>query len=152
MAVFYLTRPTSVTWSHYKMIELFLCDDTSPLRAKHFLCFNNCYSRIFYEDLLPLKCIYSPKLLRLLSDLKRWFCYVDSQFIVAPIVCGGTAFCPCFVMQYLVCNHLDGEKRAACFTYIVIFLISRDCFSSVASWFGLRCVIVVFPDHTPLLF
>ena len=84
------------------MIKLILCDDTSLLRAKTFVCFNNCYSRIFCEDLLPVKCIYSPKLLRLLSDLKRGSVIVDSQFIVAPIVCGGTAFCPCFVMQNLV--------------------------------------------------
>ena len=27
---------------------------------------------------------------------------VDSLFRVAPIVCGGSVFCPCFVMQYLM--------------------------------------------------
>ena len=36
---------------------------------------------------------------------------VDSLFIVAPIVCGGSVFGPCFDMQCLVsflfCNHLD---------------------------------------------
>ena len=51
------------------------------------------------------------------------------------------------------CNHLDGEERAGCFAYFV-FLVSRDgwrLFLAVP-WGCLRFVIVVFPDHTHLLF
>ena len=50
-----------------------------------------------------------------------------------------------------------GEDRAGLFTLIVL-LMSCDCSCYVISvflavpWFGLQCVIVVFPDHTHLLF
>ena len=39
-----------------------------------------------------------------LSFLRQWFCCYCcwSLFIVAPIVCGGSVFGLCFVMQYLV--------------------------------------------------
>ena len=40
---------------------------------------------------------------------------VDALFIAAPIVCGGSVFGPCFVIQYFVsflfCNHLDGDEK-----------------------------------------
>ena len=51
------------------------------------------------------------------------------------------------------CNHLNGEERAGCFAKFV-FLVSLDCewlFLAV-SWVCLHFVIVVFPDHTHLLF
>ena len=32
-------------------------------------------------------------------------------FIVAPIICGGSVFGPCFVMQYLVSFILMGNKE-----------------------------------------
>ena len=60
---------------------------------------------------------------------------VDSLFIVAPIVCGGSVFGPSFVMQYFVsfwfCNGLDEEKRAGCFT-LIAFLIPCACWCSVS--------------------
>ena len=41
---------------------------------------------------------------------------VRELFIVANIVCGGSVFGPCFVIQYFVpfyfCNHRNGEERA----------------------------------------
>ena len=35
-------------------------------------------------------------------------------------------FGPCFVIQYLVCNHLAEEERAGCFT-LIVFLLSCGC-------------------------
>ena len=52
------------------------------------------------------------------------------------------------------CNHLDGEERAGCFAFIFAFLVPYDC--CVALPYGVTglsaVVIVVFPDHTHLLF
>ena len=43
---------------------------------------------------------------------------LDSLFIVAPIVCGGSVFGLGLVIQYFVsflfCNHPDGEERIGC--------------------------------------
>ena len=54
---------------------------------------------------------------------------MDSLFVVASIVCGGSVFGPCFVIQYFVsfyfCIYLDDEERASCFT-LILFLISCD--------------------------
>ena len=59
----------------------------------------------------------------------------------------------CFVLQSLVCNHLD-EKERACFFTSIIFLIYCDCSVMLLSLRVLRVglVIVVFSDHTHLLF
>ena len=35
------------------------------------------------------------------------------------------------VAAFLVCNHLDGEERAGCFT-LFVFLVSCDCYCSLA--------------------
>ena len=54
----------------------------------------------------------------------------------------------------IVCNHLDEEERAVCFALIVLCLVTVNdmwLFRTV-QWVGLQCVIVVFPDHTHLLF
>ena len=51
-------------------------------------------------------------------------CFVVHCYVSFLVLC--IAMCP-----YLFCNHLDGEKRAGCLTYFV-FLVSRDCYSSVA--------------------
>ena len=54
---------------------------------------------------------------------------------------------------FLFSNHLDGEERVGCFA-LFVYLVSRDCCVSLPHdaagflWF----VIVVFPDHTHLLF
>ena len=51
------------------------------------------------------------------------------------------------------CNHLDGEEKAGCFTQFV-FLVSCDCCVALprGAMGCLQFVIVVFPDHTNLLF
>ena len=69
-------------------------------------------------------------------------------------------FVPCFVFQYFVfiqfCNHPDGKERAGCFIFTV-FLMSCDSQCIVAFPLGavgwsVVCVIVVFSDHSHLLF
>ena len=58
-------------------------------------------------------------------------------------------------MSVLFCNLLDRKERAVCFT-LTVFPMSRDSQSSVAlprgdmGWSAY--VIVVFSDHTHLLF
>ena len=52
-------------------------------------------------------------------------------FIVAPIVCGGSVFSPCFVMQSVFSvlssfAFIMTKKRAGCFIFNV-FLMSCDC-------------------------
>ena len=59
-----------------------------------------------------------------------------------------------FASFLALCNHLDWEERAGCFT------LSSWCLVTVTvlwlflgvPWAGLQRVIVVFPDHTHLLF
>ena len=52
-------------------------------------------------------------------------------------------------------NHLEEEERAGCFAFIVFRM---SCYCNVPwlfltmPWAGLQCVVVVFPDHTHLLF
>ena len=54
-----------------------------------------------------------------LDKLGRVSVVVDLLFIVAPIVCGGSLFDHCFIIQCIVsacfCKHLDGKERASCF-------------------------------------
>ena len=68
--------------------------------------------------------------------------------IVAPFVgfcvCSNIIVLLCTVLcPFKFCNPLDEENRAGCFT-LFFFMASCDCY--------LQCVIVVFPDHTQLLF
>ena len=57
--------------------------------------------------------------------------------------------------QFYLCNHLDQEERAGCFAFIVLWMSCyRKCSVALPQvpWVGLQCVIMVFPDHTHLLF
>ena len=47
-------------------------------------------------------------------------------------------------------NRLDRGERAGCFTLFVLLLFCNS--SSRFLWVSLQCVIVVFPDHSHLLF
>ena len=57
--------------------------------------------------------------------------------LVLVLLC--STWCP---LQF--CNQLDVEERAGCFT-LVVFLVSCDCYYSVAlprvpvGWVGLKC-------------
>ena len=56
---------------------------------------------------------------------------VDSLLKVIPIVgfCGCSMFCVCYFVSILVCNHLYGEERAACFTLFVFPVFHVCCLS-----------------------
>ena len=63
----------------------------------------------------------------------------------------------CFVVRYLCpflyCNHLDGEERADCLLILsswCLVMVERLCIAVPRGC--LQFVIVVFPDHTHLLF
>ena len=45
---------------------------------------------------------------------------------VVPIDCGGSVFCRCCAIQWLMSYHCDGKEEAGCFTLIAI-LVSCDC-------------------------
>ena len=49
---------------------------------------------------------------------------------------------------------LDKEERAGCFALIVLCLVTFNVLRLFLTvpWVDLQCVIVVFPDHTHLLF
>ena len=69
----------------------------------------------------------------------------------------GVCNCSCFVVRYfmsiLVLHHLDGEERAGSFA-LFVFLVSRNGWMALphGATGCLRFVIVVFPNHTHLLF
>ena len=56
---------------------------------------------------------------------------------------------------FYFCNLLEEEERAGCFAFTVLHM-SFYCKCSVTLphgvWVGLRCMIVVFTDNTPLYF
>ena len=60
-----------------------------------------------------------------------------------------------YFISILVLQSSDKKDRAGCFAFIVLWM---SCFSNVLWLFltvpcvGLQSVIVVFPDHTHLLF
>ena len=62
-------------------------------------------------------------------------------------------FVECMDVHTGFCNHVDVEERAGCFSKFV-FLVSRDCCVALPpSVRGLsEFVVVVFSDHTHLLF
>ena len=69
-------------------------------------------------------------------------------FFIVPIVYWDYLFGHCFAIQYFVsvyfCNHLDGKRDGCLVTVSVLWLFLT------VSWVGVRCVIVVCPDHTHL--
>ena len=69
------------------------------MRAEHFLYFNN--GRIWGEDLVPVKCIWAPRWLGLLSVLGRWFCCCW-LFVYCYSHCGGSVVVLCFVVRYFM--------------------------------------------------
>ena len=52
------------------------------------------------------------------------------------------------------CNHLEEEERDGYFAFIVLRMpcyLLMSCDFLTVPWVGLRCVFVVFRDHTHLL-
>ena len=62
-------------------------------------------------------------------------------------------FCNCFMFccALLCCNYRYGEEGAGCFALFVFLMIVVWLFLAV-TWVCLQFVILVFPDHTYLLF
>ena len=96
-------------------------------------------------------------LLRLLSVLRRWFCccwFFVYSFLFAPIACGGSVFCPCFVMQYFVSflvlqSSWRGKERWLLYFYFLPgvswLLVFCGSFSRCHGWYavcycGIACI------------
>ena len=122
----------------------------ASMRAEHFLYFNN--NRIYSEDLVPVKCIYAPGFLGCCPFLV----VVDFLFIVTPIVgvCNCSMFCGTLLYVHSSIAIILMGKREL----VALLNLSSWCLVMVEQLFlavpqgCLRFVIVVFPDHTHLLF
>ena len=93
--------------------------------------------------------------LMLLSVLRRWFCCCLSVVWCASHWLWGFCVCLCFVLHYFVSIILKRKREL-----VALLLLSYGCLVTLnglwlfltVSWGGLRCVIVVIPDHTCLPF
>ena len=69
-------------------------------------------------------------------------------------VCNCSMLVVRYFMSFLFCNHLDGKEREL----VALLSLSSWCLVVVVwlfltvPWVCLQFVIVVFPDHTHLLF
>ena len=125
----------------------------ASMRAEHFLYINN--SRIYGKDLVPVKCISATRWLRLLSVLWRWL-LLTYFFIVIPIVgvCNFSMFCCTLLYVHSSIAIILMGKREL----VALLNLSSWCLVMVERLFlallggCLQFVIVVFPDHTHLLF
>ena len=95
-----------------------------------------------------------PQLPRLLSILRKRFkcCLFVVDWLLLPLC--GSMFVLCFVMHCFVSLLVDGGEREL---FALLWLSS--CSLMIVMWLfltmpyvGLRCVNVVFPDHTHMLF
>ena len=78
------------------------------------------------------------------------------SLVFLPLACGGTLFGPCLVKYYwgvlssfaiILTRKIEhGALRYCLPTISVLWLFL------MVSWIGLKCVILVLPDHTRLLF
>ena len=124
------------------------------MRAWHFLCFGG--GRIWGKGLMPVKCICPPPP----HPPCGFGCCLfwggssvdfDSLLIVAPrffyvLLC--VVLC-----QFFLCYHLDKKKRVGCFALFVFWcLVIVVWLFLMMPQVCLQFVIVVFPDHTHLLF
>ena len=124
------------------------------MRAKQFCDLQqHNLGRIFGASKMHL----SPSVLR--SVLRRWFCCCYLLFNVLPILCGSSVlslFCYALLCVHSSFAIILKRKR----TLVALLLLSYRCIVTLnvlwlllkVSWVGLQCVIVVFPDHTHLLF
>ena len=103
----------------------------------------------------------SPRWLRLLSILSSGCVVVDLLFNVLTIVCGRSLLVCVLFCYALFCVHSSftiilKRKRKL----VSLLLLSYRCIATINAlwlflaepWVGLQCVIVVFPDHTHLLY
>ena len=119
---------------------------------------------VSHSDIRKLKCssafnmriVKVDRWLRLLSALRRWFCCYWFLFIVIPIVgvCNCSMFCCTLLYVHSTIAIILMGKR----DLVALLNLSSWCLVMVewlflaVPWGCLRFVIVVFPDHTHLLF
>ena len=128
------------------------------MRAEDFLYFNS--GRIWGEDLVPVKCICPPPPppggLGCCPFWGGGSVVVDFLFIVTPIVgvCNCSMFCCTLLyVHFSIAIILMGKREL-----IALLNLSSWCLVMVKRLFlavprgCLQFVIVVFPDHTHLLF
>ena len=124
------------------------------MRAEHFLCFDN--GRIWGEDLVPVKCVWAPSGFGCCPFWGSGSVVVDFFFIVTPIVrvCNCSVFCCTLLYVHSSIAFVLMGKREL----VALLNLSSWCLAIVKQLFlavprgCLRLVIVVFPDHTHLLF
>ena len=94
----------------------------------------------------------SPRWLRLLSILRRWFCVVDVLFIVTPIVgvCNCSMFCCTllYVHSSIVIILMGRRELVALLNLSSWCLVMVKWLFLGLPWGCLLFVIVAFPDHT----
>ena len=57
------------------------------------------------------------------------------------------------LLSFLLCNHLDEDERSGCFAWLSSWcLVIVEWLFPTMPWVWLQFMIVVFPDHTHLLF
>ena len=126
----------------------------ASVRAGRFLYFNN--GGVWGEGLVPVECVWAPGGLGCCPFWGGGSVVVDFLFIVTPIVgvCGCSTFCcTLFCVRSGVAVVLMGKREL-----IALLYLSSWCLVMVGRLFlavprgCLRFVIVVFPDHTHLLF
>ena len=124
------------------------------MRAEHFLYFNN--SRVWGEDLVPVKCVWAPGGLGCCLFWGGGSVVVGCLFVVTPIA--GVSVCSMFCCMLLYVHSsiaiiLMGKREL-----VALLNLSPWCLVMVewlflpVPWGCLQFVIVVFPDHTRLLF
>ena len=106
---------------------------------------------------MPVKCIYAPHWLRLMSALRRLFCYCGFVVYCCSHCLWGFYVWTLFLLFNTLCTSSVAiswmVKREPVPFALIVSLMYCDCWCSVTlPRFGIQCVIVVFPDHTHKLF
>ena len=108
------------------------------------------------EDLVPVKCIEAPGGLGCCPFFGGGSAVVEFLFIVTPIV--GVCYCSMFCctllyVPYSIAIILMGKRELVALLNLSSWcLVMVEWLFLAVPWGCLRFVIVVFPDHTHLLF
>ena len=98
----------------------------------------------------------NPRWLRLLSNLRTWLCFCWLLFICTPIVgvCNCSMFCCTLLyVHYSITIILMGKRELVALLNLSSWcLVMVELLFVAVPWDCLRFVIVVFPNHTHLLF
>ena len=124
------------------------------MRAEHFLYFGS--GGVWGGSLVPVGCVWAPSGLGCCPFWGAGSVVVDLLFVVTSIVgvCGCSVFC-CALL--CVCSSvaviLMGKRKLVALLNLSFWcLVVVERLFLAVPWGCLRFVIVVFPDHTHLLF